>query len=128
MTRVESKQVGEESSAFSSRLSLQQNGIAHTLSALGNGQQNAGNERLAVVRLLENDDLLSETRTGDAKLVSADAIQVCLVKSGDSCDVRSGLLVLEGSKLDSLDVHDGGSNSARSARRLRIGDIKREKG
>jgi hypothetical protein len=82
MTRVEPKEVeGEESSAFSSRRSLPQNRIAHTLNALGNGQQNAGNERLAVVRLLENDNLLSETRTGDAKLVSADAMQVCLLES-----------------------------------------------
>jgi hypothetical protein len=100
----------KESSASSSRLTLQQNSTAHTLNALGNGQQNAGNKRLAVVRLLENDDLLSETRTGDAKLVSAD--DASLSWSGDGCDVRSGLLVLEGSKLDSLDVHDGGSNSA----------------
>lgn len=36
-----------------------------TLSSLRNGQQNAGDERFTVVRLLEDSDLLAKTRAGE---------------------------------------------------------------
>jgi hypothetical protein len=53
-------------------------GIARTLSAFGDGQENAGNERLAVVWFLENDDLLSQARTNVAKPNVSNTISILI--------------------------------------------------
>lgn len=72
-----------------------------TLNALRNGEQDAGNESLAVVGLLENSDLLAKTRAVD-KLAGAKALRELAASH-----LRARLLVLERLELDSLDVHDG---------------------
>lgn len=79
------------------------------LDAFGNRQEDAGNKSLRVVLLLENLDLLAETRTIALWLAACHILRSSLYGAGRawSCNLRSGLLVLERLQFDSSDAHDG---------------------
>lgn len=95
--------------------------MGHTLNTLRNGEEDAGDEGLAVVRLLEDLDLLPKTRTGmqivelacrpTAEAQWSSCMQkgrkIGAKRGGCYHHLRAGLLVLEGLELDGLDVcHD----------------------
>jgi hypothetical protein len=70
------------------------------LSALGDGEDDAGNKRLGIVLLLEDFDLFAQTR-------AAETLACHDQKRRKGIDVRSGLLVAEGRDGNGLDRHGG---------------------